>query len=472
MRPFTKVAKSAFAVVLAISLMTSTLGIVMAEQMGKLKIVALGDSLAAGRTPYGGNDKSYTDNIAEKADKTGRLQSFDKRYAADGYTTENVLQDILNDKKRDVEGSPDTLGIRETLRRADIVTLDAGANDLLNALGPNLEADSSKISKVMGEVGGNLLAIVTEIKKLNPSAHVYVMGYYNSYPYLPQDKQTKLLQVLELLNKTIEGVARKSKAIYIPTAEIIARDNKTYLPNNKDIHLSATGYQAIADAFWKEMQSLFTTTGAVDTTEKGNEPPATEVKTDGSSSNKGKQMIHFTDIANHWAEDYIKDAGERRKVSGYLNGEFKPDRAITRKEFMVMLINILGLKEESTTITSFADDDQIRPWGKQAISQVVQLGIANKDGGGKFRPNEQLLYAEMMQMIIKTGKLLFNDVTITGLISDEAISQWVKDSVEKVYKHSIPNGHKVTRAQTLVILLQMLEHKNKVTRTPLGSSSL
>lgn len=369
MKLFTRAIKLAFAVGLVISLVTSTLGIVMAEQMSKLSIVALGDSLAAGRTPYSGHDKSYVDYIAEKADKIGRLQSFDKRYAADGYTTENVLQDILHDKKRGVESGSDTLGIREMLRRADIVTLDAGANDILNALGPNLEADPGKISKTIEEIGRNLLATVTEIKTLNPKVHIYLMGYYNAYPYLPQNQQEKLAQVLEPLNKTIEGVTKQTKSTYVPTAEIIAQDIKTYLPNEKDIHLSAAGYQAIADVFWKEMKSLFSVEGSATSESHLGDNRALPDNTNVQNSQVGDKgtIIDFTDIAGHPAENSIKDAQRIGLVNGYPDGTFRPDNLITSEEMKVMYDRVSKLLPKDSTVTGLVDDKAIGREGNKSM---------------------------------------------------------------------------------------------------------
>lgn len=42
--------------------------------------------------------------------------------------------------------------------------------------------------------------------------------------------------------------------IFVPTAEVIEKHEKEYLPNQDDIHLNIEGYQVVAKEFWKAFQ--------------------------------------------------------------------------------------------------------------------------------------------------------------------------------------------------------------------------
>jgi|GEM_PF-1463014 len=53
---------------------------------------------------------------------------------------------------------------------------------------------------------------------------------------------------------------------------------------------------------------------------------------------------NFSDIAGHWANQYINSASQKGWVSGYEDGTFKPEQAITRAEFMTLVNNVLGRK--------------------------------------------------------------------------------------------------------------------------------
>ena len=44
-------------------------------------------------------------------------------------------------------------------------------------------------------------------------------------------------------------------ATFVPTSNLIQENYLTYLPNPNEIHLSAEGYQAIANEFWTNIEN-------------------------------------------------------------------------------------------------------------------------------------------------------------------------------------------------------------------------
>lgn len=50
----------------------------------------------------------------------------------------------------------------------------------------------------------------------------------------------------------------------------------------------------------------------------------------------------FNDIAGHWAEAAILEAGEKAWITGYADGSFRPDRQITRAEAITIVNRMLG----------------------------------------------------------------------------------------------------------------------------------
>ncbi len=50
----------------------------------------------------------------------------------------------------------------------------------------------------------------------------------------------------------------------------------------------------------------------------------------------------FSDIKGHWAEKYIASAAEKGWVSGYKNGTFRPNKLITRAEFITLVNHVLN----------------------------------------------------------------------------------------------------------------------------------
>lgn len=150
--------------------------------------------------------------------------------------------------------------IQDMIDDAELITLDAGANDLLKQIkvsDTGVSLDPAKVPVVLEQVKKNTSAILREIKKQNSRAKVYVMGYYNSFPYIPKEQQEQLIPILDMLNNVIADEAKRARAKFVPTADAIDEDFRTYLPNPQNIHLSEAGYQVVADEFWKEMKQEF-----------------------------------------------------------------------------------------------------------------------------------------------------------------------------------------------------------------------
>ncbi|GIQ68931.1 chitobiase/beta-hexosaminidase C-terminal domain-containing protein [Xylanibacillus composti] len=176
-------------------------------------------------------------------------------------------------------------------------------------------------------------------------------------------------------------------------------------------------------------------------------------------------VIAFTDIAGHWAEDYIMRAVEKGIVSGYPDGTFKPNHPVTRAEFTVMLAGALKLEGDGSALT-FTDHDRIGGWAKQAVAQAVQAGIVDGYNDGSFRPNAQITRVEMAVMIARALQLQLNANASTGFADDETIPQWAKGAVEAIRKLGIVDGRggnrfvpneTATRAEATVMLLRLLD---------------
>lgn len=209
--------------------------------------VALGDSLAAGVTPYHSINKGYADFLRDRYEQS----QYDIKlinYGFPGYRTTHIVNELLNPTHS--KYGP----LRESIKNAELVTIDIGANDLLSNLSA-IQKNPATAKVVLNDIANNLTLILREIDKINPNMKVYVMGYYNPFPHLPKEQQTALLPLLDALNKNIETVASLNRDEFVPTAKVIKNYEKEYVPNPADIHLSLEGYQAVAKEFWKAIQA-------------------------------------------------------------------------------------------------------------------------------------------------------------------------------------------------------------------------
>lgn len=92
----------------------------------------------------------------------------------------------------------------------------------------------------------------------------------------------------------------------------------------------------------------------------------------------------FTDISGHAYEDEIIKAYSAGIISGYEDGEFKPDREITREEVAALVYNLVEKVNNAqvlpNTKTPFADDQAISEWARAYIEFNYQKEIMSGTG--------------------------------------------------------------------------------------------
>lgn len=213
----------------------------------QVQYVALGDSLAAGMTPLAVDrpvvngvdpDWGYPNYIAEDFGKSYQLLDFDN-FGVSGYKTDDVIAQLS------------TAEVQKEIKEATHLTLDIGANDLLAVL-PAIQADPTKATTEIGKIAFKLNTILSTIDQINPNVKVYVMGYYNPFPYAPEAQQAQLMQLLAAFNGQIQAASAQNSDTFVPTQQMINVANfADYLPNPANIHLSLLGYQVVAGEFWK-----------------------------------------------------------------------------------------------------------------------------------------------------------------------------------------------------------------------------
>lgn len=202
--------------------------------------VALGDSLAAGYTPTGTIDKSYTDFITDKLNGERVLGDYNN-FGVPGYTTTNVLATIN-------PMDPANIQRVAAISEAEIITLDIGANDLLDLI-PVLLTNPSQAQPAIEGVVTNIAQIISTLKFLNPEAKIYLMGYYNAFPFLPEEQQAYIIPLITEFNKGLEGIAKLTGATYVDTYKAMDKHLTKYLPE-ENIHPNISGYRALAKEFW------------------------------------------------------------------------------------------------------------------------------------------------------------------------------------------------------------------------------
>ncbi len=148
-------------------------------------------------------------------------------------------------------------------------------------------------------------------------------------------------------------------------------------------------------------------------------------------------------------------AAEWMKNSGIFVGEtisgkscFQPEKAVTRGEFMAMLVNSLGLKvDEDATTTGFTDD--VPTWLKPYLSAALRSGLTeNWPHGTVFGAEETITGAEaalLLQNALDLPKTLEEDVDAPA---------WAQDAMTVMaqYGFGLDTNESVTRGQAAMAL--------------------
>ena len=182
--------------------------------------------------------------------------------------------------------------------------------------------------------------------------------------------------------------------------------------------------------------------------------------------------ISFKDVEKHWAKEYVNDIGSRLIDSGVGNGNFAPDRAITRAEFASMIVKALGLRG-STFSEKFSDVKKGDPY-YTAIYTAYEYGIISGYSNGKFGTQDLITRQDAMIMLSKAMKIAEMDASISEteissqlkLFKDSGdISSYAKQGAAICIKYGIFGGNKgklnpisnITRAESATIIIKLLK---------------
>lgn len=109
----------------------------------------------------------------------------------------------------------------------------------------------------------------------------------------------------------------------------------------------------------------------------------------------------FVDLGRHeWARQAIEALAARGVVQGTSveNGTFSPASPVTRADFILMLVNLLGLRAEYAS--TFADV-QPNDYYYDAVSVARQLGIVTGMNGVDFAPRDPISRQDVMVMLTR-----------------------------------------------------------------------
>ncbi len=171
-----------------------------------------------------------------------------------------------------------------------------------------------------------------------------------------------------------------------------------------------------------------------------------------------------SDIGGHWAQATIAKWQDAGRIGGYEDGTFKPDRTITRAEFVRLLNSATSTSFTSNASVNFSDVKE-SDWFYADVAKAVGAKITSGFEDGTFRPGETVTRMQAAVFICNAKGLAANEAGANLLTDASEIPAWAKGAVGAVisagYMSGYPDGSfggskGMTRAEAVSTLDRVL----------------
>ena len=163
------------------------------------------------------------------------------------------------------------------------------------------------------------------------------------------------------------------------------------------------------------------------------------------------------DLNNHWAANTINEWKNEGLASGYPDGTFKPDKPITRAEFMSMVNKVFNFKTETD---EFFYDISETDWYYSTVRTAMSIGYINGYPDNTMRANNPITREEVATIV---DRILSQDIQSSQetFIDSNRFQSWSKSAIETIRSFGImggyPNGEfkpgsMITRAEAIKTL--------------------
>ncbi|MGZ4135159.1 MAG: GDSL-type esterase/lipase family protein [Tumebacillaceae bacterium] len=202
-----------------------------------LNLVALGDSLTAGVGDASG--KGYIGDLRDMLVKSGKVVTV-QNMAVSGLQSPELVHTIQ---------SP---SVQSMLKTANMVYISIGANDLTHSVGDPMQIistdqiDEKKIIATEETYTQNMKTILQTVRANNADAPVFVIGLYNPFEGMIDDKNGVLDRNLNTWNTNVMKITQQFKNVKLVPMFDIFQWNTNHLLAGDHFHPNQEGYNRMA----------------------------------------------------------------------------------------------------------------------------------------------------------------------------------------------------------------------------------
>lgn len=156
----------------------------------------------------------------------------------------------------------------------------------------------------------------------------------------------------------------------------------------------------------------------------------------------------YPDIEGHFAQHEIEALFETGAINYSKDEALYPDEAISRAQFLFMLITTKGITPLTTYSQTNFDDVSMDDWHYPYIETAYQLGIITGDNGNKsFFPNAEISRQEAVLMLLRSlgegeiaKKYRASKEEIAKYKDGSDLAKWAKNEVMYAISKNYMNG--------------------------------
>jgi len=213
-------------------------------------------------------------------------------------------------------------------------------------------------------------------------------------PYFVKDGKEKILKFSAAIGSMMNIVDRK--------------ENEYLFKNNEKIFTDIAGHWAKKDIDFITARELLVGTAEGVFSPEASLTRGMAVTILGrlwDADTSGFTASRFTDVSKDaYYAPYVEWAAQNGIVAGVGNGQYAPDKVVSREEIAVILANFaeftgIELEEISAAASAFADDAQISPWAKAGVGTIQKAGIISGKPGNRFDPKGKCTRAEISAIL-------------------------------------------------------------------------
>jgi len=183
----------------------------------------------------------------------------------------------------------------------------------------------------------------------------------------------------------------------------------------------------------------------------------------------GYNKVTFKDVPENAAySKAVSFIAAREITAGTGDGSFSPEAAMTRGQFIVMVMKAYGIKPDGTAKDNFADAGNT--YYTNYLSAAKRLGLTNGTGNNLYEPDKEITKQEMISLTYKTLKVIgalpagTSGKDIAAYSDANQVASWAKDAMTLFAKAGIITGsdnklapaEKASRAEMAQVLYNLL----------------